>query len=386
MSELKDQLTNISNEDLLEIIDHSLQGITIASGELPIVVFANKTLEDTFGYTADELKKFTPEQINALIHPDDRELFFGRYQARIKGEKVPARYKVRVINKQGETRLVEVSSIKIVFDGKPAVQTNYYDITEQQSNLEELANKISLIDSILPAMHSGLLVVSKENKIVLVNKKFLEMWEVPDELVNTIDDSKMLEYVTKQLADPNLFLDKVKYLYSQPSESSNDVLKLASGKVFQRMSHPQIKNGEVVGRVWSFYDMTAEYEANNAREALMTKYEVATNVTGQIFYEYNTATGDINWVGPVERVLGYTPEEFESVNINKWADMIHPEDKKRAVEILGKAEREIGQYRCEYRFKKKMDGYAKILDEGTYLVDKETGKIRMIGSMRNISP
>lgn len=372
---------NDSDKNVLSIIENSLQGITIATGVFPKIILTNKALEKTFGYTDKELKSFSKQQLTNLIYPADRKRFFGNYKARLAGKKIEPVYFIRIFSKKGEIRCVKISSQRIIFNEYPAIKTNYLDVTEK----DQLSEKISLIESILPAVSSGLLVIDNNNKVTLFNDIFLELWKITRSLAAKKDDKKLLKFVLKQLISPEEFLSRVRYLYAHPKESSMDIIKFKDGRTIERSSNPQIENGKIVGRVWDFNDVTALNKQLLVQKELTEKYEIATNVSGQIFYEYKISTGEIEWSGPIYEVFGYTKEEFKKVNIKRWLNLIHPEDRKKASDSLTTAREKMGHYKCKYRFKIKSNEYAYVLDEGKFFRDKGTHKIRMLGSMRDIS-
>jgi len=91
---------------------------------------------------------------------------------------------------------------------------------------------------------------------MLYNQRFIDLWHIPDELIAAKDDRLALVYVLNQLEDPDGFISKVQTLYSTPVDQSFDTCKLKDGRVVERYSIPQVIDGKVVGRVWSFRDIT----------------------------------------------------------------------------------------------------------------------------------
>jgi len=94
-----------------------------------VIKFMNPTAYRFLGYSEDALRR-TP--FTEFIHPDDREMMFGRYLKRIKGAELSDAIAFRVINKAGEELHVSLNAVLITWEGVPAVLNFLRDITPQR--------------------------------------------------------------------------------------------------------------------------------------------------------------------------------------------------------------------------------------------------------------
>jgi signal transduction histidine kinase len=69
-------------------------------------------------------------------------MFLGRYKDRLAGKPVPRCYEFRAIRKDGAQLWLEILATRVVFQGKPAVQAAFNDITERKQS-EELLRSIA---------------------------------------------------------------------------------------------------------------------------------------------------------------------------------------------------------------------------------------------------
>ena len=120
----------------------------------------------------------------------------------------------------------------------------------------ELRSALSLLTATLDSTADGILVVDSQGKITQHNARFAQMWRLPAALLDDRDDDAALAFVLDQLIQPDLFFAKVQELYANPDAESDDILRFKDGRVFDRHSLPQKVGDEVVGRVWSFRDVT----------------------------------------------------------------------------------------------------------------------------------
>src|SRR5208337_2421915 len=67
-----------------------------------------------------------------------------------------------------------------------------------------------VIRSTLESTADGLLVVALSGKTITWNKKFQQLWGIPDEIIASHEDQPLLEFVMAQLKEPTDFLSKVK--------------------------------------------------------------------------------------------------------------------------------------------------------------------------------
>jgi two-component system, sensor histidine kinase and response regulator len=132
---------------------------------------------------------------------------------------------------------------------------------------QRTAEALSLTEATLEATDNGILVIDLDGRVVSSNRRFIDMWRIPSALLDTGDDTQLLSHVIDQLADPEQFMRKVRELYDHPDANSRDTLTFRDGRVFARFSHPQRVGATVVGRVWSFLDVTDQTRAEqNVRE------------------------------------------------------------------------------------------------------------------------
>jgi hypothetical protein len=89
-------------------------------------------MKKIFGLSPEELVALSSEEIVTKVFPADRETFFNRFSKRMKGKEVESTYEFRGIGKDGSTKWYHVCANLIEYNGRPAVQAAFLDITEEK--------------------------------------------------------------------------------------------------------------------------------------------------------------------------------------------------------------------------------------------------------------
>ena len=91
--------------------------------------------------------------------------------------------------------------------------------------------------------------------MIKANRRFVEFGGFPQSIMDAGDNNALRNFVLNQLSDPDAFLKRVHELYGTDTVAV-DTLVFKDGRIFERHGFPMMLAGAVLGRVWSFRDIT----------------------------------------------------------------------------------------------------------------------------------
>ena len=155
------------------------------------------------------------------------------------------------------------------------------EIEQRQSLQKELEESLSLQKTTLETTADGILLVDSKGRIAGYNQKLMELWAIPQSLMKSGDYAKVLQFATSQLKDPQEYIVAIDKLKAHPGAEIYDLIEFKDGKIFERYSQPQYISGEIVGRVWSFRDISERFQAE-ATIRHQASHDLLTNLPNRI--------------------------------------------------------------------------------------------------------
>ncbi|KUG25108.1 ggdef domain protein [hydrocarbon metagenome] len=146
-------------------------------------------------------------------------------------------------------------------------------IAERRKIYQESSLNNSLLEATLESTIDGFLVVNKNKQITRVNKKFIELWSIPNSIIEFNDTDKLFNFISAQLSKPKEFFDIEQGAINNPTKETLDTLELKDGRIFELYSMAQKLENQIVGRVWSFQDITDRKEAEKKLQENVETYK-----------------------------------------------------------------------------------------------------------------
>ncbi len=193
------------------------------------------------------------------------------------------------------------------------------DITERKRSVEVLRENKDRLRGVLESTADGILGVDRNGRVIIQNSRFIEMWRIPGELQNDVEDNTLLAHVTDQLADPEAFLAKVSALYDSEAEDMDEI-HFKDGRIFERYSRPIMIQGQAMGRVWSFRDITERRRMKELSRSQRILMEAVFDSVPGLLYLYSEHGKLVRWNKQYEHLTGYTQEELYGFAIENWFD------------------------------------------------------------------
>ncbi len=305
-----------SEEKYRLVVENANEGIGI--NQDGIIRFVNPKLCEITGYSREELvsRPFTD-----VIHPEERETAVSRYRQMIEGKNIELPYPYRLVDKEGNIKWIEVNSVSVSWQGKPAVLVFVDDVTQR---------------------------TLQEDKLRESESRYRELVENTGDLVYAMDGEGNFKLVNRTI--------EREYGYSASDlvgKGFREIVKSESYESISQVFKEQLKGIDVGPFEFDIFDKNGEIRTVESRERLLWEgkrvvevHGIARDVTERRLAEAalreseekfrslvenlndvicsTDLEGRVTYVSPViEQIIGYPVPEIIGRSIT---DFIYPQD------------------------------------------------------------
>lgn len=239
------------------MLDHSPDMLLLVDPVSLEIVMANAPVAMALGYSLEQLQSLPITEVESAL-PDVfywEDVRSGQYlevqsqegqYRRADGELLPVSKSIRLLEHKGAPLLLV-----------RAVQT----LSERKAQ-DALAHTLSQLRATLESTGNGILVIDWRGRIDSMNRLFGKMWEVPDDLLDSHDDARILGFLAGGVLESELLRARLGAIVDKGE--TEDLLHHGDGRVFEVSSRPQYLGEQIIGRVFGFHDITQRMLAEEA--------------------------------------------------------------------------------------------------------------------------
>jgi diguanylate cyclase (GGDEF)-like protein/PAS domain S-box-containing protein len=289
------------------------------------IELANESAEELLGFEKDEL---LAKRIADVIESGS-----GKHALALLSGGTAHDVECVFRSRDGEHLAVNLSVAPLEHDGKSAGAVLIArDIRERKRADRDIRRAMSLLQSTLDSTADGILVIGDGGRIASYNRRFADLWRIPDSVLERGDDRSILDCMLEQIEEPDEFQRIVESLYANPDAESFDLIRFRDGRSFERYSIGRRIAGVGTIRVWSFRDVTERQRnesalaESEARFRLLFEQNAAgvcrKDMSGRILESNETFA----------RILGYTRHEL--LGLTDTDLYVRPSEAAELTEIL----------------------------------------------------
>ncbi len=285
------------------LLQASSEILLLLDGDSLTVLAANNAACQHLGYTLDALIGQTIGEFECALS----DMFFWD-EMRGQSSVVNVESALRC----ADGRVLDVAKSVLKVSEAPLRYTLRAVLVSSQNRIEtELSNMGSRLRATLEATADGILLVDHEGAIINMNQRFSAMWDVPESLLINRDDLGIMRHLQSQSMRNLADTEDV-----EPADDTEfETLYLKDGRVFECGVETAKAGEEIIGRVYSYRDVTERYRTqqelifarDEAKRASAAKGEFLAMMSHEIRTPMNGVLG-------IAELLADTPLNDEQSN------------------------------------------------------------------------
>ncbi len=364
---------------------HAIVSITDRHGN---ITYANDKFCQISGFRRDELLGRNHNLVNSGLH--SREFFAGMWRT-IKGGEV---WNGEICNRSKSGALYWVAATVVpLLDslGEPehfiAIRT---DISLQKQMEAQLLESRRFLQSITDSMGEGVYSLDDQGYCTFMNPEAERLlgWTLEDMHGITLHDAVHYQDGDGNHIDHQDCMALKALSRGEVYRSDSDHFSRRDGTLFPISINavPLRKDGQIVGTVAVFQDITERRRILQALQASEGRLKIALDASNTGLWDWNPQTDQAYFSEHWLSMLGYRPDELPHTG-ETWLALLHPEDRLNVWQVLEEHMRgERMFYEVEFRMRHKDGDWKWVLAAGKVTEWDSAGHaVRMTGIHKDIS-
>jgi two-component system sensor histidine kinase/response regulator len=367
------------------IIENSSDAIALFSADGGIL-YASPSTPQVLGFTTAEMV-----HLNAfdLIHTDDHEMMEKQLALVASQPRMSVNIQARVRHKDGKSRWMEGTFTNLLDEpGVAAIVNNYRDITERKEAEELLLEQRNFTNALTNNIGEGIYAIDADECVTFMNPAAEKMlgWREDELLGKNIHESIHFQrsngtpFPTGECPLLNVLKTGVKF------HIDDDVFTHRDGKMIpvSCTSSPIITNGQIVGAVLSFHDITERKRVEAELKTRESQLIEAQQIAHVGSWEWDVTSNKLTWSDELYRICGLQSQEF-SATYEGFLNLLHPDDREMVANIISEALRTHKYQTFDHRMMRP-DGTIRFCASTGKVIFNENGNVwKMIGVAQDIT-
>ncbi len=293
----------VTEEKYRLLVENANDAICVAQDG--VIKFFNPKLRQMLGYPGEQL---TAIPFTDLIAPEDRPLVLDRYVRRLRGEDIPHQYEFRFLTAARQPLWIEINSVMIDWEGRPASLCFFRDVDEQKKTEAALRDSEALYHSLVESLPLSIFRKDAEGRIIFANRRFCETLGRPLEELRGKTDADLFaaEMADKYRHDDEQVLSsgRVLEIVEEHQKPSGELIHV------QVLKAPVLgADGQVRGVQGMFWDVSARRRAEEKLRENAERTRSIIDTAYDAFVGVDSEGRIIDWNPQAEAVFGWPRDE-----------------------------------------------------------------------------
>jgi PAS domain S-box-containing protein len=163
----------------------------------------------------------------------------------------------------------------------------FRDISGRLAAQQDRERLLATLNATLEATNEGILVTGLRRKRLAWNRRFFLMWRIDPTGTELDRDKDWSQVPFPFLKEPKLFARIVTRLFHDISATLSERLELTDGKTYDFFTQPLQVGSEIIGRVWSYRDVSAQQGAFRELQASREGYRFVVETAPDLILTFD---------------------------------------------------------------------------------------------------